>query len=244
MITVPNSEPGKNRALLAWKLARLSLRAPSVIKAVRGRNLSYLEGSALFDLHKVVRALDHDGVPGRIVEAGTALGGSAIVMGSAKARGRQLDLHDVFGTIPPPSVEDDPDVHARYAEIIDGKATGIGGEKYYGYENDLLKKVKESFRDFGLDPVACNIHFHQGLFEDTIRSDGPVALAHIDGDWYESVRVCLDRLAPSLSVGGVMVIDDYGSWSGCTKAVDEFLAAPPVPVECSWARRLHIRRVG
>lgn len=95
----------------------------------------------------------------------------------------------------------------------------------------------------GVDSVARNVSFHKGLFEDTIKAEGPVALAHIDGDWYESVKVCLDRLAPNLAVGGVMVIDDSGSWSGCTKAIDEFLAAPPVPVKCSWARRLHITRV-
>ena len=219
------------------------MRAPRIISAVRAGNLSYLEGSALFDLYQVTRMLDRTGIPGRIVEAGTALGGSAIVIAHAKARARQLDLHDVFGTIPPPSTEDDPDVHQRYADILNGKATGLGGEKYYGYEDNLLDKVKRSFRDLGVDPIACNVNFHKGLFEDTIKAEGPVALAHIDGDWYESVKVCLDRLAPNLSVGGVMVIDDYGSWSGCTKAIDEFLAAPLVPVKCSWARRLHITRV-
>lgn len=165
------------------------------------------------------------------------------MLADGKSEERQLDLHDVFGTIPPPTPEDDPDVHERYAEIVAGKATGLGGDRYYGYENNLLDKVKQSFRDFGFDPVACNVNFHQGLFEDTVKAEGPVALAHIDGDWYESVKVCLDRLAPNLAVGGVMVIDDYGSWSGCTKAIDEFLASPPVQVKCSWARRLHITRV-
>lgn len=237
------SEAGKKRALRSWKIARLTMLAPGIIRSVRAGNLSYLEGSALFDLHQAIHRVDRSRIPGRIVEAGTALGGSAIMMTHAKARDRQLDLHDVFGTIPSPSVEDDPDMHQRYAEILDGKAAGLGGEKYYGYEDNLLDKVKQSFRNLGIDPVAFNVNFHQGLFEDTIKAEGPVALAHIDGDWYESVKVCLDRLAPNLAIGGVMIIDDYGSWSGCTKAIDEFLAAPPVAVKCSWARRLHITRV-
>ncbi len=65
------------------------------------------------------------------------------------------------------------------------------------------------------------------MFQDTITGDEPVALAHIDGDWYESVRTCLERIGPRLSPGGVMVIDDYFYWSGCRTAVDEFLAKHP-----------------
>jgi asparagine synthase (glutamine-hydrolysing) len=53
---------------------------------------------------------------------------------------------------------------------------------------------------------------------------GPIALAHLDGDWYESTMTCLTHIWPALSVGGVMQLDDYGEWQGCRKAVDEFFA--------------------
>jgi asparagine synthase (glutamine-hydrolysing) len=64
----------------------------------------------------------------------------------------------------------------------------------------------------------------RGLFEDTIRLDGPVALAHLDGDWYESTMTCLTRIAPLLVSGGRIVLDDYYTWSGCRRAVDEYFA--------------------
>lgn len=72
------------------------------------------------------------------------------------------------------------------------------------------------------------MHLVKGLFEETIRPTEPIALAHIDGDWYESVEVCLERVWPVLAVGGPMVIDDYAHWSGCRSAVDEFLASNPM----------------
>jgi asparagine synthase (glutamine-hydrolysing) len=50
-----------------------------------------------------------------------------------------------------------------------------------------------------------------------------VAFAHLDGDWYESTMTCLTRIAPLLSPGGRIVLDDYYAWSGCRRAVNEYL---------------------
>jgi len=47
---------------------------------------------------------------------------------------------------------------------------------------------------------------------------------HLDGDWYRSVKVCLDELWDKVSPGGVVQIDDYGHWAGARKAVNEFIA--------------------
>ena len=70
--------------------------------------------------------------------------------------------------------------------------------------------------------VEHNVELVKGLFEDTIDIEQPVALAHLDGDWYDSTMVCLERIAPRLSPGGRLVVDDYYSWSGCQRAVDDY----------------------
>jgi hypothetical protein len=57
-----------------------------------------------------------------------------------------------------------------------------------------------------------------------MQLEEPVALAHLDGDWYESTRTCLTRIAPRLVPGGRIVLDDYDKWSGCRAAVDEYFA--------------------
>jgi hypothetical protein len=165
---------------------------------------------------------EEQGIEGAIIEIGCALGGSAIVLTSAKANARPLYVYDVFGMIPPPSERDDADVHERYEVIVNGKSNGIAGQKYYGYEESLESKVKASFGQLGYPIDGNQVHLIKGLYQDTLKVDFPVAVAHIDCDWFDSVWTCLARIEPQLVRGGTLVIDDYYAWSGCRKAVDQY----------------------
>ena len=214
-----------------------------VVTEVRRRKLTYLPVGALNDLYEAARAADAQQRPGILLEAGCALGGSAVVLATAKVQDRPLHVHDVFGMIPPPTDEDGEDIHRRYETIASGKAVGIGGDPYYGYEEDLVTKVDRTFTELGVPTADNAVRLVQGLFQDTITGDEPVAVAHIDGDWYESVRTCLNRIGPRLPSGGVMVIDDYDYWSGCRTAVDEFLAEHPDEYRTVRRTRLHIEKV-
>lgn len=216
--------------------------APEVVKQVRAKGLTLLREDALTDLHDAVQRLDREGVEGVLIEAGTARGGSAIVMANAKAVTRPLEVYDTFSLIPPPSELDGEDVKARYEAIAAGEATGRNGKQYYGYVEDLKGEVTQSFTELGVPIDEHSISLHEGLFQDTLAPEAPVALAHLDGDWYDSVMVCLERIVPHLSIGGVLVIDDYDAWSGCQRAVDDFLAATDADLETSWKARLHITR--
>lgn len=55
-----------------------------------------------------------------------------------------------------------------------------------------------------------------------MQIEQPVAFAHIDVDWYEPVKISLERIVRNLVVGGSVIIDDYQDWSGCRKATDEY----------------------
>jgi O-methyltransferase len=221
-----------------------ALNSSRVVRQVRKRRLTYLGYDALFDLERTVRRLDAANVPGIMVEAGCALGGSTVVLGKAKRPDRRLLAYDVFGMIPPPSEADGADIHARYRTIAKGESKGIGGDQYYGYQANLRDKVANTLRSFGLDLEVHRIELIQGMFEDTMRGDEPVALAHIDADWYRSVITCLERLAPRLSPGGVLVLDDYDHWSGCRKAVDTYFADQRDRYAIVRRSRLHIVRRG
>jgi hypothetical protein len=135
-----------------------------------------------------------------------------------------MKIYDVFGMIPPPSAQDGDDVHERYAKITAGEARGPGGETYYGYRADLYDEVRASFARLGVPTEERHIELIKGLFEDTIDLDEPVAIAHLDGDWYESTMTCLERIAPLVVSGGRIVLDDYYAWSGCRRAVDEYFS--------------------
>ena len=204
---------------------RCNLKSRRSVASVRAKNLTYLDRHALIDLATLARRIGS--TRGVILEAGSALGGSAIVLAAAKDQHTPLHLYDVFGTIPPPTEADGEAATRRFEEIAAGKSAGIGGEVYYGYRSDLIDGVRAEFCSAGLDPEGNAISFHPGLFDETLDVREPVVLAHLDCDWYESVQVCLERIWPNLVDGGTVVIDDYLHWQGCKQAVDDFVARTP-----------------
>jgi len=214
----------------------------SIIRHVIDAGLSYLDARALRELADTVTLLEEVGTPGCIVEAGCALGGSAIVIAAAKNGLRALKVYDVFGLIPSPDKNDGPDVQHRYEVISSGKSEGLKGKTYYGYDPDLQGTVEKNFVDAGYPPAVNNVQFVKGMYQDTLSISAPVALAHIDCDWYESVKVCLERIGPYVSCGGRMIIDDYDYYSGCRKAVDEFLEASAGRFVLERYARIHLVR--
>ena len=86
-------------------------------------------------------------------------------------------------------------------------------------------KVREAVVRFG-DGRAVEVR--PGWFADTfpgaVPEVGEVAVLHVDGDRYESVKLTLESWHPVLSPGAFVVIDDYGTWQGSRTATDEFLA--------------------
>lgn len=194
-----------------------------LIIRILSANLTYLPDRKLRCLLETSRSIEAANLPGVFIEAGCALGGSTILIASAKKKSRPFFVYDVFGMIPPPTREDTQDVHDRYRTIVQGKSTGIGGDKYYGYEENLYEIVEANLKAFGIERDADNVSLIQGLLQDTMNISQPVAFAHVDVDWYEPVKTCLERVFPKLVAGGSVILDDYHDWGGCRKAADEFL---------------------
>lgn len=163
-------------------------------------------------LRGLYRAVHHavtNDIAGDIVECGTARGGSAALMGLTLRQlgsDRSLWVFDTFAGLPPPT-EKDPDYDI--ARHFTGTCRGE------------LDEVKSLFKRLGIFDRVC---FVEGLFQETLptSSISSIAVLHVDGDWYESVRSCLEALYDRVSFGGVIQIDDYGHWAGARKAVEEF----------------------
>ena len=222
------------RLHVAWKriagsttqdaaLVGLSDEERRLIARIHAHNLTYLSDKRLASLARTCRAIEEANVPGCFLEAGCALGGSAILMASLKRHERPLFIYDVFGMIPPPTGEDTPDVHSRYRAIAAGKSKGLGGNTYYGYVPNLYAVVQANLQRFGVDLEKHSVSLIKGLVQETMTIEQPVAFAHVDVDWYEPVMTCLTRVFPKLVLGGAMILDDYHDWGGCRKAVDEYV---------------------
>ncbi len=75
--------------------------------------------------------------------------------------------------------------------------------------------------------VFPNVVVHKGRFQDHCSNlaSERFCFVHVDVDIYSATQDCLDFFSDRLLVGGVMIVDDYGSTTceGCRQAVDEFV---------------------
>jgi Macrocin-O-methyltransferase (TylF) len=174
------------------------------------RPYTVVGNARLRGLYRAVREVVARGIPGDLVECGTARGGSAALMGLTVKRlcaSRILWVFDTFEGLPAPTA-DDPD--RNVAELYTGTLRGDLAEV-----TALLERLE----------ILPHAKLVKGLFQETVPGCEveTIAVLHLDGDWYESVKVCLDHLYDRVSPGGIIQIDDYGHWEGARKAVDEFL---------------------
>lgn len=132
---------------------------------------------------------------GDFVEVGVYKGGSAVVLADvAREQNRRLFLFDTFTGIPLHDPQRD------YHQIGDFADTSV---------ESVRAAIPDAF-------------IVQGVFPCTLTDEvGPIALAHIDCDQYESVRACCLKLGPRMVSGGVMAFDDYNVLEGARAAVDE-----------------------
>jgi O-methyltransferase len=198
------------------------------------RPFTMLNRQRLLLLFELVRYFDKVKLPGSFVECGVWKGGAVGMMACAARRGgaeRDLHLCDVFADIGEPDWRVDGERAVREAggkEHAQGRLQSIKGiyDRLGGHGTiDACREVLEKTINWPADR-RC---FHQGWFQETLpnlgKTIGSIALLHIDADWYSSTKSCLDHLYDLVISNGAVVVDDYGGYDGCRKAVDEFLAS-------------------
>lgn len=187
----------------------------------------------LFDAYEAVISINSEGLLGDVVECGVWNGGCVGLMAIAHANSvgpyRQFHLFDSFQGLPQPSAHD--------KEVIDDFAARHPGIRLQDEDPELIaigacagipQAAVERFLVHKLGLAKDSFIFHVGWFQDTVpRSVSTIekiALLRIDGDWFDSTKVCLETLYDRVVRNGFVIIDDYGTFSGCKKAVDEFFS--------------------
>lgn len=197
----------------------------AAVERVRSGTMCSLERLAA--LWNNVRYIDRARLDGALVECGVWKGGAAALMSLAHSHNgsvptRALHLFDSFQGLPEPTEADG----AKASVYARGRASGRleSIDRCVG----LLDEVRRCIEGAAQYPREL-VHYHLGWFQETVPSTarfvGPIALLHLDGDWYDSTRVCLEHLYPLVVRGGIVHVDDYGHWEGCRRAVDEYLGA-------------------
>ena len=169
----------------------------------------------LADVRSCVDEVLANGVAGDFIETGVWRGGVTILMrGMLEAWGdtdRRVWVADSFQGLPSPDAEAYPqDVGHDMSDVATLQVSA--------------DQVRVNFERYGL--LDDRVEFLEGWFADTLASApiGQLAILRLDGDMYQSTMDSLGALYPKLSVGGFVIVDDYGAWQPCRQAVDDYRA--------------------
>lgn len=189
----------------------------------------------LFVLIDAVRHVVRREIPGAFIECGVWRGGSVLAMLrtllSLGVTDRDIYLYDTFEGMTAPT---EKDVSANHGSALQAwqLAQGSGERVYNQFFNERIFN-EESVRRLLLSTgyPSERLHFVKGPVEQTIPATMPdkISLLRLDTDWYESTRHEMHHLYPLLQKNGVLIIDDYGDWAGCRKAIDEYFSSGHTP---------------
>ncbi len=188
-------------------------------KVCRNAQQNYASLSMAYDLTALV---EKNNLAGAIVECGVWRGGCAAVMATVAAESnRKIWLFDSFEGMPAATKEDLGEAATLLSNgMMSGALSSVGTNIASVDEVRVLL-----FKSLRLK--EDNISIVKGWFQDTLPlyrdRIGAIAILRIDGDWYESTKVCIESLYDNVVNEGYIIIDDYGFFPGCKKAVDDFL---------------------
>lgn len=183
----------------------------------------------MYALYNAVKYVIQNNIEGDFVECGVWRGGSsmmiALTLKSMNISDRQLFLYDTYEGMSEPTEND--------IDFRGGNADSLLKQNVQDKENSVwcLADLQDVQNNMKLTEYPLNnIKFVQGKVEDTIPQtiSESIALLRLDTDWYESTAHELKYLYPKLQNRGVLIIDDYGHWEGCRKAVDEYFLNTPL----------------
>lgn len=162
------------------------------------------------------------GIEGRIVECGVGPGRSIfafLLISQSLGHAREIWGFDTFRGLPPSTAEDGKD---------NTRKTG-----WFSFSQGQVAELLQ-YNGIHQSCISENIRLFQGTFSESLPNydGGPIALLHIDVDFYESYKTALELLWDFVAAGGIAAFDEYRSptWPGATQAIDEFFADRPEEV--------------
>ena len=230
------NEPGSDARSLKQAIEKLRAQIPDatdhqvqIVNAVR--ELTMTSPERILAVCNAVEYLAKNKIVGDFVECGVWRGGSmaaaAKTLVHVGTTDRQLWMYDTYDGMSEPT-EEDVDYLGHTAEKLLNEQDRDDAMSVWCCSP--LDQVKQTMTqtEYPIDQVR----FIEGKVEDTLPHTTPekIAMLRLDTDWYESTRCELEHLFPKLVPGGVLIVDDYGHWEGCRRAVDEYFQKNKIPM--------------
>lgn len=194
--------------------------------------LSTLSALAVYD---ACTYLVRNNIEGDVVFTGAWRGGATYLATSLLTQyedtSRDIYIYDTFDwTWPAPSIEDfryQGRTH-RATESFVRMQRQLAKNQGWVQKQMLEKEQVASLLSHSGYPDT-KLFLLEGFTEDSFISNqvpkpSKVAFSHLDTDFYFSTKSELEFLYPRLNKKGLMIVDDYGTENGATKALDEYFA--------------------
>ena len=174
-----------------------------------------------YEIYKMIKE-----VPGEIVECGVFKGASFLrfamfreIFGNPFSK--KIIGFDTFGKFPETNFQDDKKARNKFIDSA--------GEDSIS-KDQLFEILNQK-----------NLNRHLDLIEGDITKTVPdyvktnpelkISLLNLDTDIYEPAVSILENLYPRITKGGILMLDDYGTHPGETKAVDEYFENKNVEIK-------------
>lgn len=200
-----------------------------IFEYVRKHELSIVSDERLFSTLMACAHVVTNKIEGDFVECGAYRGGNGILAADYFQRtgtNRIIWLFDTFtGMSAPTDLDVNYEGNSAKTKFLERQRDGFNDWMYATIED-----VKENFSKAAL--LNSNVRFIKGDVLETLKRDSlpeKISVLRLDTDWYESTKLELEVCYPRLSSGGILIVDDYGSWGGAKKAVDEYFSTRPRP---------------
>lgn len=152
---------------------------------------------------------------GDIVECGVWRGGMIAGIAEMAGKTKKSFLFDSFEGLPK-------------VKEIDGSAAAKWQQNVSGANYHDNCRAEISYATEAMDLSKTNYQLVKGWFDETtpkIVFPNRICILRLDGDWYDSTLTCLKHLYPKVNKNGLIILDDYFAWDGCSRAVHDYLSS-------------------
>jgi len=219
--------------LIPYRIAESSVDTISITPSIQAQlarfaAAAYSTVPTLYNSFQIAGYCIQNNIEGDFVECGVAAGAQVAAMayaGQLLNKPRVIHLFDSFEGIPLAGPNDTqqpgvgPITHNTNVKNLNDLLVSSGITCH------SLESVKANMKQWGIDESW--LIYYKGWFQYTFplsaHKINKISFLRLDGDLYESTKICLEYFYPKVVTGGFVVIDDYSSLTGCRKAVDEYL---------------------
>jgi O-methyltransferase len=219
----------------------LSKKDLEYISLIKENNLSMTSIDNLSATALASQYVIKKNIPGDFMECGVWRGGHSILAALYFLNKRKIFMLDTFTGMTMPASNDKRSLDGTPALVTYESKNELEDGVDWCYAS--IENVKKNFQILGINAEEheSSLVFLKGKAEEVLKDRETnlperISVLRLDTDWYESTKVELEVLWDKISIGGIIIIDDYGYWQGCREAVDEYFSDKKIlllPIDCN-----------